>query len=663
LFIIVGVKEKLLQENLDRPVNVYPQMNFIKYFAQIVKKHRLLVISAGFLLGGLILVFSYINHFTSSTMFRFQVNDASSSSVSSSSSIHLEGILGKTESIRDKSFNYVQSVSFYSELGKKFRSDPNGQKIIPIFKRSKKNVLLKFKSMFYETFSYDSHIDSDLEVGLALQKIISFKKHSDNSIIMYVRTGKPDLSLSLGRVLSPMVREVILNNETYDLQVSYDHLRGLFNESQQNLLRLTEELIQHQENQQITNDSKNVPVAMMEMEKEFRMARVEVQRYDLLIKKLSDEVNKNSTYSIENETYKYVDQISTERLEELNQKRDIAAAKTQSVERSLKKIRQQFSNLPESEQTQMSLKWNLELEQSINKDLLIKTRDLEGFKKMAENSLRVIGNTVIVPTQIKISKPLKFVLGFLIGSLFSLIAIYYYYDFFKVIKGQRDLKTFGAKPLLTSMPFIKNHGDQFDVWKNLPSNHHAMESFRNLMEFAIEEKVVAFVSSRKTEGNSFIVSNLAENLTRFGKKVLVVDTNFKRPTISKSLIGKEGIEIVHADMFKHDNESFIDRSALITEIKERSKSCDIILIDTVNLSDSNDALIAASVANATVVLASHLETYLYKIEEIISKLNAAEIFNYSFLLNKADLSDEIIRGQGKALDSVDSNTLYLRKSS
>lgn len=631
----------------------------MKNFGQLIKKHKLLVLSSGLIVGGLLLALSFIKTFTSSTILRFQVNNSTGSSLSSS--LELENLIGKTETIREKSFTYLHSIPFYFELGKELTQHPEGKEFIPVFLRSKNNLLLKFKGLFYDTFSYEGKVDISLQVAQSLQKIVYFKKNSDNTIIMFVQTGSPELSLKIGRILGPIVRDIILNNESHDLQVSETHLKDLLKQSDENLIRLNEEYLQYQESQG-RDSGKYAPSALMEMEKELRMSKIEVQRYDLLVKKLESDINKNSVYSIANQEYKYVDQVSIERLGELKQQREIAIAKAQSVEKSYQKLKKENANLPESEQIHSTLKWNLELEQSINKDLLIKTRDIEGLQKLADNSIRVIGDTAIVPSKIKLSKPLRFTLGFMLGIFMSLIGIYYFYDFFKVIRGQNDLKPFN-KNILNSIPRVHTKTKGVDLWKTLPPNHHTMESFRLLMEMTLKEKSLCFVSAGKNEGKTFIISNLAENLSRFGKKVLIVDTNFRNAHVTKYMSGKPGIKVVSAQIFQHDKESLLDRSLLIQEIRAHSRDCDVILIDTVDLSTNNDALTAASVANSVVVVTSYLETFHYRFAEMLRKLEAADISNFQLLLNKANSNDEILKTQERGLDQVDGSTIYLRKSS
>ncbi|MFP5387109.1 MAG: hypothetical protein ACLGHN_13600 [Bacteriovoracia bacterium] len=642
----------------DNSMNVYPQINFMKYYMQLIKKHWPLVLSIGLFLGSIFYALAFIQNFYSSTLLRFRADSGASAPTS------LVSPLGGTQvSLRDKNFNYLQAMPFYFELSRQLNDHPEGPEFIRLFLKSKNNLLVKFKKLFVDVSPLETKESTVTQVAVVLKRIMSFKKDQDNGIYLMVRSGTPELSLKLGRILGELTRKIIVKNESMDIEASATHFKNLLSESQTNLMRLNNEMLENEENQQLDHGSGKTQDAMMDTEKELRMAKIEVQRLDLLIKSLERELNQNSTYSIDNNSYKYIDQVGMERLEELKRDRKSAEAKVKSVSRTYEEMKVKNLGLPVAEQIETNLAWELNLERSIQKDLILKSRDLDSQLKSTETIVQVGRDTNLLPSSVRISKPVKFAMGFFLGIILALIGVYYFYEFFKVLRGSKDLIARTDKNILNSIPLLKKPSKKFDLWRELPSNHQAMESFRHLMEFTLEQKVLTFVSSKSGEGKSFIISNLAENLTRFGKKVLIVDTNFVNPTLSRFLPGHPQIEIVVADKFRHGPGALIDRSLLVKEIKTRSKDCDVILIDTQNLHDCNDALIAASVSNMTVVVASYLETYFYRLDEVIRKLQVAEIPSYTFLWNKANINDEIVTTNTRALDDVDANTLYFSKSS
>lgn len=652
-----------MDEHNQKPMNIYPTINFIHYFWQLFKKHNLWIVGSGVLLGAGLCLLSYIQIYSSSTIFRFQVSETRSTSLIPT--IQLEGIMGKTENVRDKSFSYMHSIPFYFELARRFSLDAEGRKILPIFKRSRGNLLLRVKSFFFDTFTYGATSDQSLQLAQSLQKVFSFKKDSDNTIIMYVRSGKPSLSIKLGEIVGPIVRSIILDNESFDVKVSAEHFNELLKDSQNNLQELEKEMVTHKQIQQNEKGNLgNAPIASMELEKELRMAKIEAQRLALLTKNLQKQISENSMYALGDGQYKYVDQVSIERLNELKQQLEIANAKVVTIERSFTNMKQDNLHLPASEQNYMKLKWQHELEHAINKDLLIKTRDIEGLSKLLDNSVRVIGETALVPAKLAISRPMRFIFGFLLGTIFAMISVYYYFDFFKIIQGNHDIRNFGNFEILTSMPEIKKIKAN-DIWKDLPANHHAMEAFRHMMEKAEVAKVVSFVSPGKGEGKSYLIANLAQNLSRFGKRVGVVDTNWVNPTLSRTLAQVDNIKVVNAENFLHDKDSFMDRSLLIKQIKKLSYETDIILIDTQSLSTSNDAMVVASVCNLNIIVCSYFETFQHKYSSVMKRFDVAGISNYSVVLNKATMSNEFLffKGRIRALDEIDTNPIYMKKSS
>jgi hypothetical protein len=124
-----------------------------------------------------------------------------------------------------------------------------------------------------------------------------------------------------------------------------------------------------------------------------------------------------------------VDQISIERLNELKQNQESAAAKVSSIEKTLKTTKAEELDLSQEEHSFSNLRGRYELEYSLNKELLLKARDFEGLKKLTDSSVRIIGTTSLVPVKFKVSRPLKIVLGFLFGVVLSLLGIYYYFEY------------------------------------------------------------------------------------------------------------------------------------------------------------------------------------------------------------------------------------------
>ncbi len=608
--------------------------NYLRYYSLLALKHRWKIFLFGAIFSLITGSLTYIQTFQSSTFYRFQISDAHKNNPNDQ--VNLESILGKTETVRDKSMTYAQSIPFYYELALRFSNDEEGKKILPTLLKSKRNILIRIKTIFFETFSYNVSSDVNLQTAQALQKIITFSKDSDNTLIMFVKAGSPELAIRIGVILAPLVRALLIENEFQYLSVFDNHLTSQLEQSNQRLKRIEEELLEgKRKNSEMNND-----LPSQDLEKELRMARVDLERYQLLKRNLESEIKNKSVFKSETGNYNYIDQFSVERLNQIKQNEESASAKVASLERNLKKIKRDQYDLPVEEHAFNNLKSRYELEHALNKDLMLKARDFEALKKLTDGSIHRIGSTSLVPVKLKISRPLKILLAFFIGIAVSLIGLYYYFDFYPVVTDLREISEKCNKQITTVLPEIKNLESKADLWKTLPKNHMAVEAIKPLLEEIESSRIVSILGNRPGDGKSFIISNLAFNLTRYGKKVLVVDTNWTNPKFSQDL--SDDIKVIPSDIFRHDKGSIINRELLIKTINTHLPNYDYVLIDTCASLYNNDYLVVASVADMNFVMASFLETFEHKISSLVSKLEHSQIQNYCFILNKVDLDHELL---------------------
>jgi hypothetical protein len=267
-----------------------------------------------------------------------------------------------------------------------------------------------------------------------------------------------------------------------------------------------------------------------------------------------------------------------------------------------------------------------------------------------------------VPAKLKISRPLKFGLGFVLGVTVFLVGLYYYYDFFKVITDISELAKKKGKEIISVLPEVHGIRGHADLWKILPGNHLAIDAFRSILQKVESAKVISVMGTQPKDGKSFIISNLAFNLSRYGKKVLIVDTNWTNPQFSKDL--SENIKVLTSHLFKHGKGAIIDKSLLINIIRENWNDFDYILIDTSPSSHNNDLLVVGSLADENIVICTFLETYETRFMALINKLEGSDIENYCFVLNKVDLGHDLLALKSNQMNHVPSDLIkyHLKKT-
>ncbi|MBU3180288.1 CpsD/CapB family tyrosine-protein kinase [Clostridium psychrophilum] len=162
-----------------------------------------------------------------------------------------------------------------------------------------------------------------------------------------------------------------------------------------------------------------------------------------------------------------------------------------------------------------------------------------------------------------------------------------------------------------------------------------VEQFRGLrtnIEFSslgYEVKSIVVTSSKPFEGKSTIVSNLAVTMTSSGKRVVIVDCNFRRPTIHTmfSLSNSKGLTNILLQGRKiedtviktcipnlyvipsgplNPNSSELLGSIKMKEIlNELTNDFDMVLIDAPSVLYISDAQILSALAQGTIIVTAY----------------------------------------------------------
>lgn len=196
----------------------------------------------------------------------------------------------------------------------------------------------------------------------------------------------------------------------------------------------------------------------------------------------------------------------------------------------------------------------------------------------------------------------------------------------------------------------------------------------------VHSKVIAVTSGKGGAGKSSTVLNMAINFSRMGKKVIILDTDFglsnievmfgiyPKYTISDFLF--KGMDINEVVTFAYENVGFISggsaiitllnvnnmqRSKIVSKIKELEEACDILLIDTG--AGISDAVLDFLILSGEILLVTTPEpTSITDAYALIKALSVNEGFSKEFtnikvLCNKAN-SDKEARVAFEKLNSV-----------
>ncbi|MBC5772981.1 polysaccharide biosynthesis tyrosine autokinase [Pontibacter sp. KCTC 32443] len=207
------------------------------------------------------------------------------------------------------------------------------------------------------------------------------------------------------------------------------------------------------------------------------------------------------------------------------------------VDRRMNQIETSLAKIPENERRLMDLQSQAEF---INKryDFLLEKR-AEAAIALATNTTdkKIVDHAALASVgPINVKPKMIYMLALLIGLAIPAGLIVLISNVDNTIQGKNDLNA------ITSIPFlgVVAHGSKSDklAVKNNPRSAIA-ESFRSIrinLQYLLSEssfKVVGVTSSISGEGKTFCSVNLSSELAMSGKRVVLIESDMRKPTFGK----------------------------------------------------------------------------------------------------------------------------------
>jgi len=188
----------------------------------------------------------------------------------------------------------------------------------------------------------------------------------------------------------------------------------------------------------------------------------------------------------------------------------------------------------------------------------------------------------------------------------------------------------------------------------------SLRSFRAALQFSMphfRNNIVMFAGPTRGIGKSFISANFAAVMAASGKRVMLIDADFRNGQLhhyfgvgrerglSRAILGKSAVdEVIHHDVV--DNLDFIPTGELPANraefllhmnfgnlLRQVSAAYDLVLLDPPPLLAIADALIIGAHAGAVFIVARSGQTNESEINESIKRLNHAGISPQGVLFN------------------------------
>lgn len=277
---------------------------------------------------------------------------------------------------------------------------------------------------------------------------------------------------------------------------------------------------------------------------------------------------------------------------------------------------------------------------------------------------------------IKPKKRVNIALGIIMG-LFGGITLAFFKEYMDTsLRDQHDITQFLGLPILGSVPRIKvdrksiKRKSDIDRVVDMDSDSIAAEAYRSIrtnLLFSLSDadlsKNIIITSSVPREGKTITAANLAMMIAKSGEKVLLVDSDMRKPRIhsvfniksqaglSDFLLGSkdfdsivnytaiDGLSVITAGVISHKPAELLSSVNMKVFLSRASSQFSRVIFDTPPITLVTDASILSNVSGAGVILVAEsgriTKELLNNSKELLRKVNAKII---GVVLNNVSLT-------------------------
>lgn len=286
------------------------------------------------------------------------------------------------------------------------------------------------------------------------------------------------------------------------------------------------------------------------------------------------------------------------------------------------------------------------------------------FIEYVDNNFQTLQAKVINKAQVPVkpSKPnlnLNMAIGGLLGIITGIFLVYFLEYTNNTIKASKDIEEKIQLPLIGQIPKFNIKINQ-NITSNIDESYKILRT--NILSLTKNNiHSVLITSSELSEGKSNIISNIAIAMALNNKKVLLIDSNLRKPCIHKlfDITKREGL----TDKLRNDSKSY-DKFVQLTGIKnlhimtsghicmnsseilgsdemkylleEVKNNYDIVLLDSPPLESIADASVLSTITDATILICAFEETKIDELKHSKETLDKLDTNILGVILNKIE---------------------------
>ena len=341
------------------------------------------------------------------------------------------------------------------------------------------------------------------------------------------------------------------------------------------------------------------------------------------------------------------------------------------------KVNARINKLPEKQRRAIDIERQKLLKETLYTYLLNKREEVALQLAIEEANVRLVEEPMAGTYPISPRRSIILFASFIIGLLIPAGILFLLEQFNTKAKRRHDIEKATSVPIVGEIPEWKNHQDAQTI-ADVKSDSPIAEAFRVLRYqldfFRHNAKVYVVTSSTPHQGKSFTSKNLATVLGMAEKKVLIIDADIRKRSISRALSNTKrqgltsylneeagtrslasyvekdnvypGVDFLPGGIMPPNPTELLMSSRLEELIEEAKQTYDYIVIDTTPMLSVADASIVDRVADVTLfVIRMGVEELSFLPQ--LDKLNRdKKLRNMALVLNDIDLRKSYGYGYG-----------------
>ncbi|MCK6526434.1 polysaccharide biosynthesis tyrosine autokinase [Myxococcota bacterium] len=351
----------------------------------------------------------------------------------------------------------------------------------------------------------------------------------------------------------------------------------------------------------------------------------------------------------------------------LNQyKIDLAAAisSRNQIQAGIAGLTEKFSELPNKMMNNGQLELAAEASQGIYKALVDYQYQIGIAEAMTLTDIRLVEKAALPDKFVSPKIIINTLAGAVLGLMFGigLIFVFEYID--DTIRNREDLEEVWDLTSLGVIPRVRSN--QARLISEISPKDPLVEAYRTIrngvLYASLDEPVrtLMVTSSIPGEGKSTTTANLAVSVAIEGKRVLIIDTDFRRPSqhkiwkvsatvgITSLLVGEASIEdciqstsvpnldVLPAGPVPPNPAKLIESRRMRQVMDELKATYDLVILDSPPLLVVNDAIPLARYVDCFVLVVESMKVSRKMILDIRQRLEVAHLEPLGVVLNKLD---------------------------